>query len=276
MVAAHISPVTHEPQPNLLVFDLKIGPFSRAAIDNSPYICSFFCPRIGPWTVESDIDFQSSPVPSYMPDPSLSVPFFTSPENRLFAVTILLSDGHSIQSFIIFIPSSTLTKHIATLPSDTRRRNIPWGIWGPTGTRMIPSPGQSNIWVCYVHGMRFVAPHEVREAGSTAVRVYDFNSLAIKRAVATSRELDGSTSYVTTATSLDTSGAFEDIVTTSLPYRMSKLSLERDSTSVDGGQFGAVMCSEDSLIIVGVRNFVCVHYATCTHKWRCFIHLDGL
>jgi hypothetical protein len=254
-MAAHVLPVTHEPQPNLLVFDLTIGPFSRAAVDNSPYICSFFCPCIGPWTAGLDIGFQSSPAPSYMPDSSLSAPFFTSPENRIFVVTILLTDGHSIQTFVIFIPSSTLTKHLATLPCDTRRRNIPWDIWGPTGTRMVPSPGHSNIWVCYVYGMRFVAPHEVRETGSTAVRVYDFNSLAIKRAVATTRELDDSTSYVTTATSLDTSGAFEDVVTTSLPYRMRKLSLERDST-VDGGQFGAVMCSEDSLIIVGVRNFM--------------------
>jgi len=104
--------------------------------------------------------------------------------------------------------------------------------------------------------MRFVAPHEAGETGSIAIQVYDFNSLAIKRAVATSRELDDCSSYVTTATYLDTSGAFEDIVTTSLPYRMSKLSLEKDSTSMDDGQFGAVMCSEDSLIIVGVRNFM--------------------
>lgn len=253
MVAAHVSPMTHEPQPNLLVFDLTIGPFSRTAIDSSPYICSFFFPSPGPWTAGLDIVIQSSPAPSHMPDPTLSVPFFTCLENRIFVVTILLTDGHSIQTYVIFIPSSTLTEHIAALPCKKGRVNIPWDAWGPTGTRMLPSPGHSSVWVCYVYGMRFVAPHEVRGTDSTTIRVYDFSSLPIKRAIAAGHESDDSTSYVTAATFLDTWGAFEDIVTTSLPYRMSQLSLERDD--VDGGQFGAVMCSEDNLIIVGVRDF---------------------
>ena len=90
--------------------------------------------------------------------------------------------------------------------------------------------------------MRFVTPHEVIETGSTVIQVYDTNSLAIKRAVATSCELDDCTSYVTTAKSLDTSGAFEDIVTTSLPYHMNKMSLEKDSTSMDDS---ALQCAVD-------------------------------
>jgi len=249
VVATHVSPVTHELQPNLLVFDLTIGPYTRVSIEDSPYICSFFCPSPGPWTVALDIGIQSDPAPSHTPASALSVPFFTGPENRMFVVTILLTDGHSIQNFLIFIPSSTLVEHIATLSSDKRHNNVPWEVWGPKGTRMLPSPGHSNIWVCYVYGTRFVAPHEVRGTGSTTIRVYDFNPLPIKRAVPASRESGDNTSYVTTATSLDTLGTFEDIITTSLPYSMSKVSLE--TNTLDGGKFGAVMCSEDSLIIVG-------------------------
>jgi len=231
------------------VFDLTIGPYTRVAIDDSPYICSFFCPSPGPWTVALDIGIQSDPAPSHKPAPALSVPFFTGPENRMFVVTLLLTDGHSIQIFVILIPSSTLIKHIATLSRDKRRSSVPWELWGPKGTRMLPSPGHSNIWVCYVYGTRFVAPHEVRGTGCTTIRVYDFNPLPIKRTVPASRESGNNISYVTEATSLDTSGTFEDIITTSLPYSMSKVSFE--TNTLDGGKFGAVMCSEDSLIIVG-------------------------
>jgi hypothetical protein len=103
--------------------------------------------------------------------------------------------------------------------------------------------------------MKFVAPHEVR--GTTTIRVYDFNPLSIKRngvATAASSESDESTSYITMATTLDTSDAFKDIIKTSLPYRTRTLSLE--TTGPDGGEFGAVMCSEDNIIVVGVRCFI--------------------
>jgi len=248
LVAAHVSPSTYELQPNLLVFDLTIEPFTRAATDNSPYICSFFCPSPGPQTIALDIRIQSDPAPSHRPHLALSVPFFTG-RDRIFVVTILLTDGHVIRSFVIFIPSSTLTEYLATLSSEKRHTCAPWEAWGPNGTRMIPSPGHSNIWVCYVYGMRFVAPHEVGATGSTTICVYDFNPLPIKRAVAAGRELDEGTSHFTDPTSLDTSGMFKDVVTTSLPYRMSRLSIETDTP--DGGKFGAIMCSEDNLIVVG-------------------------
>jgi hypothetical protein len=233
-----------ELQPNLLVFDLTLG--------DSPYICSFFCPSPGPWTVALDIMIQSDPAPSHMPDPALSVPFFTG-RNRIFVVTILMTNGHVIQTFVVFIPSSTLIQYIATLSYDERETCIPWEAWGPKGTRMVLLPGHSNIWVCYVYGMRFVAPHDVGETGSTTIHVYDFNPLPIKRAIAAGRESDEDTSYVIGPTSLDTSGKFGDIVTTSLPYRMSRVSLETTNTP-DGGKFRAVMCSEDNLIVVGVRS----------------------
>jgi hypothetical protein len=254
VVAAHVSPVTNDLQPNLIVFDLTAGPLARVRIDNWPYVCTFCCPNPGSLTMALDIGIQSDPAPHHMPDPELSVPFCTGRENRMFVVTILTTDGHTIHTFVIFIPTFTLTKHIAALTSDKGRVSFPWDVWGPDGTRMILSPGHSNIWVCYVYGMRFVAPHETRGTGSTTIRVYDFNPLSIKRAVAANREADGNTTYVTMATSLDTSGIFENTIITSLPYSMSKVSLETDT--VDGGKFGAVMCSEDNLIIVGVR--VCV------------------
>jgi hypothetical protein len=252
IVATHVSP-PNELQPNLLVFDLTTGPFSRGELETSLYICSFLCPSPGPWTVALDIGIQSDPPPSYMPDLDLSVPFFTDRQNRLFVVTIKLTNGFFIETFVIFIPSSTLTEYIATLSCHERRRCVPWEAWGPKGTRMMPSPGHSSVWVCYVYGMRFVASHGGRGTGTT-IHVYDFNPLSIKRAVAAGRESNENTTYITTTTSLDTSGKFEDVVTTSLPFRVSRLSVET-TAAVDGGNFGAVMCSEDNLIIVGVRGF---------------------
>lgn len=217
-------------------------------------------PVPGSWTVALDIGIQSDPAPTHVPDPSLSVPFHTNRDNRIYVVTILLTDGQRIRTFVIFVPASTLTTHLSLLKEP---KNIPWEDWGPMGTRMIPTPGHSNVWVCYVYGMRFVAPLEIGGSGSTSIRVYDFNPLPIKRMAGQDRELDRDATYITEASDLDTQDVFEDIVTTSLPYRMSKVSLER--STIDGGRFGAVMCSEDNLIIVGVRYF-CLHYFC---HWYC-------
>lgn len=244
-MATHISPETEVLEPNLLVFDFTSGPVTQVAIEDSPYVCSFVCPSPGPWTMALEITIQSDPAPTYTPDPVLAVPFFTGRDDRIFVVEILLTDNQRIQSFLLFIPSFTLTSHLETLPVGETRTIIEWDDWGPTGTRLMYSLGQSNVWVCYVHGMRLVSHQGVQRDGSTTIDVYDFNPLRVARS---SHQSHDNILYKAGATPLYTKGAFEDIITTSLPYQIT-----RTSVPTEGSGFNAVMCSEDNLIIVGVR-----------------------
>ena len=264
VAAPELPHALEELKPNLLVYDLSMGLPTRIAIDDSPFVCSFICPSPSPWIVAFDIGIQSDPAPYHKPDPALSVPFFTGRENRMFVITIQLTDGHAIQTFVIFIPSFTLTKQVSTLTSHEGGICFPWEEWGPTGARMMPSPGQSSIWVCYTYGMRFVTSRE-SETGDTTIYVFDFNPLPIKRAVQRGpTEIFGS--LCNTSPTSVMPGAFEDIITTSLPYSISEVSLETNTEDV--GKFSAIMCSEDSLIIVSVRSSTlsCVDSATCEFK----------
>lgn len=234
-------------------------------MEDSPYVCSFICPSVGPWTAAMQVSLRSDPAPGYSPNPALSVPFSAGRFNRMYILTILLTDGQHIRTFLIFIPLSTLISHIKMLSFGDQRCSIPWEDWGPEGTRIMPSMGESNIWVCYVYGMRFVAPQDVAGTGSSMIRVYDFNPVPFKRPTLEGRQSHGNTLYMTETTSIDTQGAFEDILATSLPYRMTRISLQRDTSDMGEGRFDAVMCSEDNLIIVGVSHFSCLKYLLLKH-----------
>lgn len=225
-----------------------------------------------------DIEIQSDPAPGFIPDAKLGVPFYAQGGGRMNVVTVVLTNGIEMQSFAFMIPSTTLLKRIAALPSlastdDQSQKanlntNIPWDEWGPKGTRMIFEPQHSNTWVCHVYGLRYTTPDDVNMNddegihGATSISVYDFNPLPIRRDARTVKS--SMQMYITDSTTIDTDGVFEEPVTTSLPYRLSKMStsLNEGEGMGDGkdvneedfefGRFGSVMCSEDSLLVVGV------------------------
>lgn len=234
---------------------------TRKKVSETEYLCSFQCPVIGPWTVATDISLQSDPAPTLSPGPATQVPFYTARNNKIYIATILMSDSQRIKSFLMFIPSATLTSHIDNLPSEAQRQIIGWDDWGPTGTRLLqfPSPGSSRTWVCYVYGMRFVAPINNGGAQSTMLRVFDFDPLSLKRAVLAGGDdiEDGDIHYAIEPTLLNTEGAFENLILTSLPYRVRKVALPGSEDNEQWqDRFDAVMLSEDNLILVGVCLFL--------------------
>lgn len=221
------------------------------ALEDSSYLCSFMLPVPGDWTERLDIEIQADPAPSFVPDAALSVPFFASREGRMNVVTLVLTNGIEIQSFAFMIPSSTLSKHITCLPAG-QGHVLNWDEWGPNGSRMIFKPQHSNTWVCHVYGLRYTTPDDMSDDdGATSISVYDFNPLPIWRANSASSEQG----QVTEAITIDTDGVFAAPVTTSLPYRLSKVCWGPEEDATDFGRFGSVMCSEDSLIVVGVSSF---------------------
>lgn len=252
IVATHVDLQSGDLQPNLVIYDITQGSDELVPLEGSSYLCTFMLPAPGEWTSRLDIEIQSDPSPSHVPHVALSVPFFTKRDHRIHVVTVFMTDGGEIRSFAFFIPSWTLFEHLSLLPAG-QKRHILWERWGPTGSRMMSSPAHSNVWVCHVYGMRYVTPDDIGDTGATSISVYDFNPLPIKRknvAGGVSRE-----GHITEAIEIDTDGIFKDVVTTSLPYRLSKVGWGSEEGTTDFGLFGTVMCSEDSLIVVGVSSF---------------------
>lgn len=236
-------------------------PGTRATVSETDYLCSFQCPVLGPRTVAIDINIRSDPAPTLSPDPATHVPFYTARNNRIYVVTILTTDGRRTKSFVMFIPSTTLTSCIDNLMSDAKRQTIQWNDWGPKGTRFLQfrSPSLSSLWVCYVYGTRFVAPIDNgRSPDRTMLRVFDFDPLSLKRAILAGGHNieDGNILYVNEPTFLNTEGAFEGLIVTSLPYRVRRVALPRSNDSEWPDCFNAAMLSEDNLILVGVSIFL--------------------
>ncbi|KAF7985318.1 hypothetical protein HWV62_6503 [Athelia sp. TMB] len=251
IVTTHIDLQSKGLQPNLVIYDISRAVEEDVALEESSYLCAFLLPVPGDWTVRLDIEIQSDPASSMVPDAALSVPFYTQRAERLNVVTITLTNGIEIQSYGFMIPSSTLSKHIASLHAQAENVHIPWDRWGPTGSRMIFEPKHSNIWVCHVYGLRYTTPEDMVDSdGATSIAVYDFNPLPIRRAHPLT---NGSPeTHVTEAAAIDTDGVFAKPITTSLPYRLSKVSWGPEEGATDFGRFGTVMCSEDGLVVVGV------------------------
>jgi hypothetical protein len=222
------------------------------------YVCAFLYPTLDVSVTPIEILIRSDPGPIWTPHIDLQVPFHVSPNERLFVVTFWASDGINTPSFVLFLPFSTLLLHLDTVIPGTNSHMFEWEDWGPEGTRLMPSMGHSDIWVCYVFGMRFVAPHSATMGVSgqhSAIDVYDFNGLALRRIISGAQQPVYGTEVIIepTVISVVNHGIFAEDISTSLPYRIRTLSLPPKDG--EAHKFTAAMCSEDSLITVGVSIF---------------------
>ncbi|KAG1757742.1 hypothetical protein EDB19DRAFT_1891444 [Suillus lakei] len=219
-------------QPSSEKFGLGVG-----------YFCAFLWPEFDFWTSPVTFSIRSDPSPTWQPNPEARPPFSTAPGDRLFIITVCLVNNGRISSYDMFIPAETLLSHIETLPTEVVSHEIKWDEWGPTGTRLMRSLSQSSPWVCYVFGTKFVSLVEPTHTSPQTLEIRDFNKLAMKRdAKAGDRIID----HVRDTTVIRK--VFAKEIHTSLPYRVIKRTLPpRPSTEPF---FAAVMCSEDSLILV--------------------------
>jgi len=228
---------------HLLVMDFKHAPerpgrVSLEDVGNSQGVSSFYFPRLSYASTIIEITIRSDPAPSWTPHPNLQIPFFTARDSRLYVITIWVENHAQMLSVVLFVPSSTL---ISRLNDGRFGDHHPWEEWGPRGTRMIPSPGHSFVWVCYVFGTKFVVH---RQLGTTpSIQVYDFNHLALQQALGSDNVPSNMTERVVWSSVVHNYGVFSTAVSTSLPYLTRTTPLQLESGD-------AVMCSEDSLIIV--------------------------
>jgi len=236
--------------PHLYVLNVA-HPCNEKTFLTTEYFCAFAWPQFSPWSSLVSFSIRSDPSPTWEPNPEAQLPFSVAHQHRLFIITswVLTVDGHE-PSYDLFVSADTLLSHIEALSTDTSQHIIGWDEWGPTGTRLLPSPFPPSPWVCYVFGTRFATFDSPRTRLYLEVR--DFNQLAMKRAAGSSKDLisqDEVAQHVYEPTVVK-AGVFKNDVRTNLPYRITRRTLPRPSTQ---WFLSAVMCSEDSLILVDVR-----------------------
>ncbi|KAG1749839.1 uncharacterized protein EDB91DRAFT_767947 [Suillus paluster] len=207
------------------------------------YFCAFLWPEFGLWTSPLTFSIRSDPSPAWQPDPEVQLPFLMAHRDRLFIIAAsLLCDGR-VAYYDLFVSAGTFLSHIEAIPTGSRR-DIDWDEWGPTGTRLMRSPSRFSPWVCYVFGTKHVSLVQPIQMFPQTLEIRDFNQLAIKR---DANVQDVVADHVCDATVI--SGVFQDKAQTSLPYRLTRRTLPPPRSSSEPF-FNAVMCSEDSVILV--------------------------
>ncbi|THG94950.1 hypothetical protein EW026_g6612 [Hermanssonia centrifuga] len=244
-------------EPYFMVVDFKAGSPESTHIRDLDFEAAFHYPPMMPSATPLAVSIRSDPAPSWKPNEDLKVPFHAARDERLFVITFWVAADVNISNLIMFIPSSTIVSRLRTLQTNEKGRRFYWDEWGPTGTRLrFAPPGHSMVWVCYVLGMAFIAPFRSSRAlhpprGPKMVQVFDFNQLAIKRALSRKEEEPQSevTHIITEESTVSLGGVFVHDVHTSLPYRwrVKTVPVHPEHT------FDAVMLGEDAIVTVTSR-----------------------
>jgi hypothetical protein len=176
-----------------------------------------------------------------------TVPFFQDSKNFLLVLDMWISVDDVEEHVMHFIPS----QYLISLMKRSATENALVS-WISQGTRMYVTPQRevSHVWVCYVYGTRFVTGVQALPGrAGLPVRLYDFNTLALRRDAQMSSESEGPGSVRHLANHTHWRDPFCEEIETTLPYWENVACLE-------GGkdyEQCRVMCSEDNIVIVDVR-----------------------
>ncbi|RDX52576.1 hypothetical protein OH76DRAFT_1400371 [Lentinus brumalis] len=247
----------------LLVIDLDRTRPERVRVDDLDFLCAFLYPDLHDRCNVIDMVLCAAPGPAWTPSSSLQVPFSISGEDRLLVVTLKIAHGvyWEVSTLTSFIPSETLLSAVKSLPSGQTGRVFAWEDWGVYGSRLEVAPQEHLLAMpCYVHGTSFA--RHIQESTQPllfpfTIEVFDFNPLALRRALLSSQAEGGSSGYqndaaiVATSTTLTGhhSTIFNDEVTTYYPYFRRAVEIPgRDE--MEQVLFDALLLEEDSLILV--------------------------
>lgn len=247
-------------ESTLYVLDFQAGSGGKQIINEIETGYAFQLPDLDPEVWPSAIIVRSDPSPGWQPARELRTPFYTAGTNRLCVVSLHVQTMEGEYCAVFHIPFCTLLGYV-----QGEQKALSWEEWGPKGSRMLisPTPGHSPVWVCYVYGSNYVTPgpNGYGSLPCPTIMVYDFNQPALRRKMPEIHDADDlpyssllsdvtfdKTLYITAPSVLAANGVFENDVQTSLPYRVRVVPLI--NYPVHGS---AVMCSEDSLILVDVR-----------------------
>lgn len=234
--------------PCLAAINFTEEPCDRHDLREVRYVYIFEYPELHHGVFSSDIEIRSDPGTRSQVD--ATVPFSGDPVDFLLTISLWLVVNGVPRCLIHFIPSSYLMSCIDSLAqSHAKDGAFFWSDWGPGKTRMLfPNQNPSEVWVCYISGTKFTISEPVSEGQcGYSVRLYDFNPLALgKDAKASQSDTEAPKDINLSPTVIGSKEAFEEEMTTCLPFRAQTLVLE------DAHAHCTVLCSEDSIIVVDV------------------------
>ncbi|EIN14093.1 hypothetical protein PUNSTDRAFT_41419 [Punctularia strigosozonata HHB-11173 SS5] len=236
-------------EPSLMILDMNKTAADKTSANPVPlhelqHHIALFLPPLIQSADCVEIRIRSDPViPTYATPFDRQPPFTVDPSDRLFVVSFWIQDDLEANGYTLFLPLSTIIPYAALL-SRSKRRTVEWSMWGPDGTRLIPMPElQSNVWVCYVHGMRYVV-RGGRLERHNSFTIYNFKRRHLRSHDHT--EYDSPT-IQTMPTIISDMHTFEDSVITRLPYWTSSTTLVPDGNP---SALPPVLLTEDALVFV--------------------------
>lgn len=191
LVIPRLQPI---PDTNVLPY-LEVYSFSEytgeTLVDPHPYR-TFELPELNEDVIIISITTRSDPSPDCLgvtKSSLLTRPFTTSPKSRLLTIRVeLISHLVEVEHVMFFIHQESLLSIPSTSSSDTSHslNMYHWDSWGPRYSRALLLEEHNSVWVCYVHGTRFVRSiggHPTDPPGHEGHRlqILDFNPLSIKR-----------------------------------------------------------------------------------------------
>ncbi|PFH51746.1 hypothetical protein AMATHDRAFT_2842 [Amanita thiersii Skay4041] len=171
-----------------------------------------------------------------------TAPFSTSQDDRLIVVTLAL---HDMDAFVLCMMASQVLEFVlANLNRTGNHRHVPFMVWAPQRTRLLPvdrsslDTGSRGKAMC-VHGTKLILVQKDK------LVLYDFNQRSIKREIAQmneSNELHNSLVLVPNGVSGYMS--FKQIVSTTLPCRVIT------APAFEGADRTHVYLGEDCMVLV--------------------------
>jgi hypothetical protein len=240
-------------QPRLFVLDLSTPSKIKVTL-TADYVCIFGFPSFSHVVKPMAIVIQSDPSPEWKPNSEAQIPFSTARGHRLFLITTCVEVKEKKILYDLFAPANMLLSFVIALPPQTRQQIINWDTWGPTSTRFMKSPPHSSVWTGYVFGSKFVSlitpPKATAGQPLQTLQMWDFNQLAIKRAMALGFEKEN-VHYINDTTVVKDK-VFVRTIRTSLPYSITTRTLP--PRSPEEPTFTDAMCSEDTILLVTVSH----------------------
>lgn len=230
-------------EPTLQVLRIAAFVYPIYSVEDIPYVCELRYPNVK-GAVENLL-IRSEPTPTWKPSAGSGVPFYGSRKDFIFTISMRILWADTQEITVLFVPLSTLLSEVER-SHGVPRRDVPWDVWGPDGTRVIRRE-PSEVWVCYTYGMRFI--QGLRWNSGHEARVYDFNRYAARKHVKAS--VDAPTPWKRLAPESKPSGhspSFYRQVFTRLPGRVANVTLEHSDDGWD-----ACMIGEDHIVMVQVR-----------------------
>ncbi|KAF8640379.1 hypothetical protein AX17_000049 [Amanita inopinata Kibby_2008] len=267
LATLRLSDTLDELEPTLTAVDFVATPPQRRRLDELESIFTFCFPPMAETASALDIEVRSDAAPIWTPGPELTVPFFTSRNNRLCVITLLVDPGGNFaQEIVLHALGSTFLSLMKEASLSETATQFDWDMWGPEGSRMsMPAFPRSQTWVCYVYGTRYVSTGLSRRRRAGYVYMYDFNQLGLRwhkqrqedaggGSEATARkgaedvdeEAEERLLCVTAPTVFEAGTIFRDEVETRLGYRVRGVAIPGEPSMLSR----SAMCSEDSIILV--------------------------